>query len=81
MADEIRPAWYNEACLVYLDNVTTVVRTFPEQRDYLRKVFQKSRGAFNPEMCQLFQKEVQYMRHYSLGMTIDPEKLEAQQHP
>ena len=71
-----------EACLVYLDDVVVISRTFQEQLDNLRKVFQRLREAhlkLNPEKCHLFQKEVRYLGHIvsPSGVTTDPEKLEA----
>jgi hypothetical protein len=50
-----------EACLVYLDDVIVIGRTFQEQLDNLRRVLQRLREAhlkLNPEKCQLFRKEV-----------------------
>jgi hypothetical protein len=71
-----------EACLVCLGDVIVIGRTFQEQLDNLRKVFQRLREAhlkFNPENCQLFQKEVQYLGHNGSPsrVTTDPEKLES----
>jgi hypothetical protein len=68
-----------DACLVYLHDVIVVGRTFQEQLYNLRKVFQRLREAhlkLNPEMCQLFQKEVRYLRHIVSpeGLTTDPVK-------
>jgi hypothetical protein len=69
-----------ESCLVYLDHVIVIGRTFQEHLN-LRKVFHRFREAhlkLNPEKCQLFQKEVRYLGHIVSpeGLT-DPEKLEA----
>jgi hypothetical protein len=71
-----------EACLVSLDDVIVVGRTFQERLDNLRKVFQRFQRArlkLNPEKCQLLQKEVCFLGHIELleGMTTDPEKLKA----
>jgi predicted RNase H-like HicB family nuclease len=71
-----------EACLVYLDDVIVVGRTFQEQFDNLRRVFQLLREAhlkLNPEKCQLFRKEVRYLGHIvsPSGVNTDPETLEA----
>jgi hypothetical protein len=71
-----------EACLVYLDDVIVVGRTFQEQLDNLRRVFQRLREAhlrLNPAKCQLFRNEVRYLGHIvsPSGVTTDPEKLEA----
>ena len=69
-----------EACLVYLDDVIVVGRTFQEQLDNLRNVFQRLREAhlkLNPEKCQLFRKEVRYLGHIvsPSGVTTDPEMV------
>jgi len=71
-----------ETCLVYLDDVTVVGRTFQEQLDNLPKVFQRLGEAhlkLNPEKFQLFRKWVRYLGHIvsPSGVTTDPEKLEA----
>jgi hypothetical protein len=71
-----------DACLVYLDDVIVVGRTFQEQLDNLRKVFQRHREAhlkLNSEKCQLFRKEARYLGHIVSpeGVTTDPEKLKA----
>ena len=49
------------ACLVYLDDVIVIGRTFQEQLGNLHKVFQRLQEAhlkLNPAKCQLFRKEV-----------------------
>jgi hypothetical protein len=69
-----------DGCLVYLDDIIIIGRTFQEHLDNLRKVFQRLRGAhLNPEKCRLFHKEVRYLGHIvsPQGVTMDPEKLEA----
>jgi hypothetical protein len=71
-----------ESCLVYLDDVIVIGRTFQEHLLNLQKVFQWFREAhlkLNLEKCQLFQKEVRYLGHIVSpeGITTDPEKLEA----
>jgi hypothetical protein len=71
-----------EACLVYLDDVIVIGRTFQKQLDNLQKVFQRLREAhlkLNPEKCQLFRREVRYLSHIvsASGVTTDPDKLEA----
>jgi hypothetical protein len=71
-----------DACLVYLDDVIVIGRTFQEQFHNLRKVFQSLRVAHlkrNPGKCKLFQREVRYLGHIvsPSGLTTDPEKLEA----
>jgi hypothetical protein len=71
-----------EACVVYLNVVIVIGRTFQEQLDYLRKLFQRLREdhlRLNPEKCQLFRKEARYLGHIvsPSGVTTDPENLEA----
>jgi hypothetical protein len=65
-----------DACLVYLNDVI-VSRIFQQQLEILQNVFQRLREAhlkLNPEKCQLFQKEVRYLRHIVSpeGVTTDP---------
>jgi hypothetical protein len=74
----------DKACLENLEDVTVVGRTFQEQLNDLRKVFQRYRKAplkVNPEKSQLFQKLVGCVGHIASpeGVTTDPEKLEAEQ--
>jgi hypothetical protein len=62
--------------------VIVVGRTFEEHQLNLRKLFQRFREAllnFNPDMCQLFPKEVQYLGHIvsSERITTEPEMLKA----
>jgi hypothetical protein len=62
-----------ESCLVYLDDVIVIGRMFQDHLLNLSKVFQQFREAhlkLNPEKCQLFQKEVRYLRH-----TVSPERI------
>jgi hypothetical protein len=66
----------------YLDDVIMIGRTFQEHLLNLWKVFRWFREArlkLNLEKCQLFQKEVWYLRHtVSLnGVTTDPKMLKA----
>jgi hypothetical protein len=49
-----------ESCLVYLNDVIVINRTFQEHLLNLRKVFQRLREArlkLNPEKCQLFRRK------------------------
>ncbi|GBN53350.1 hypothetical protein AVEN_221599-1 [Araneus ventricosus] len=50
----------SEACLVYLDDIIIVGRTFEEHLNNFRKVFQKLQKAnlkLSPKKCSFFQKE------------------------
>lgn len=62
----IHLAGSHRSCLIYLDNVVIVGWTFQEQHGSLQMVFQAFQGGcleLNPQYCQLFQKEVWYIRH------------------
>jgi len=66
----------NDGCLVYLDDVIVIGRTFQEQLGNPRKVFQRLRETklkLNPAKCQLFRKEVRYLGHIvsQSGVTKD----------
>ncbi|GBL92230.1 Transposon Ty3-I Gag-Pol polyprotein [Araneus ventricosus] len=69
----------SEACLVYLDDIIIVGRTFEEHLNNLRKVFQRLQNAnlkLSPKKCRFFQKEVTYLGHVisAEGLKTDPEK-------
>ncbi|GBM96659.1 Retrovirus-related Pol polyprotein from transposon 17.6 [Araneus ventricosus] len=68
----------SEACLVYLDDIIIVGRTFEEHLNNLSKVFQRLQKA-NPKKCRFFQKEVAYLGHVisAEGVKTDPEKIKA----
>ncbi|GBM17553.1 Retrovirus-related Pol polyprotein from transposon 297 [Araneus ventricosus] len=72
----------SEACLVYLDDIIVVGRTFEEHLNNLRKVFQRLQKAnlkLNLKKCRFFQKEVTYLGHVisAEGVKTDPEKIKA----
>ncbi|GBM90489.1 Retrovirus-related Pol polyprotein from transposon 297 [Araneus ventricosus] len=72
----------SEACLVYLDDIIIVGRTFEEHLNNLRKLFQRLQKAnlnLNPKKCRFFQKEVAYLGHVisEEGVKTDPEKIKA----
>ncbi|GBN34188.1 Retrovirus-related Pol polyprotein from transposon 297, partial [Araneus ventricosus] len=71
-----------EACLVYLDDIIIVRRTFQEHLNNIRKVFQRLQKAnlkLSPKKCRFFQKEVSYLGHIISedGFKTDPEKTKA----
>jgi hypothetical protein len=71
-----------ESCLMYLDDVIVIGRTFQKHLLSLRKMFhpfREDRLNLNPEKSQHFQKEVQHLGHITSpgGITADPEKLKA----
>ncbi|GBM05471.1 Retrovirus-related Pol polyprotein from transposon 17.6 [Araneus ventricosus] len=72
----------SEACLVYIDDIVIVERTFGEHLNNLHKVFQglqKTSLNLNPNKCRFFQKEVTYLGHVisAEGVKTDPEKVKA----
>ncbi|GBM75270.1 Retrovirus-related Pol polyprotein from transposon 297 [Araneus ventricosus] len=72
----------SEACLVYLDDIIIVRRTFEEHLNNLRKVFQRLQKAnlkLSPKKCRFFQKEVTYLGHIisAEGVKTDPGKIKA----
>ncbi|GBM86675.1 Retrovirus-related Pol polyprotein from transposon 17.6 [Araneus ventricosus] len=71
----------SEACLVYLDYIIIVGRTFDDLNN-LRKVFQRLQKAnlkLSPKKCRFFQKEVVYLGHVipAEGVQTDPENIKA----
>ncbi|GBN83820.1 Retrovirus-related Pol polyprotein from transposon 297 [Araneus ventricosus] len=68
----------SEACLVYLDDIIIVGRTFQEHLNNIRKVFQRLQKAnlkLSPKKCRFFRKEVSYLGHIisADGVKTDPE--------
>lgn len=73
-----------DACLVYLDDVIVMGRSFSEHRKNLEKVFKRFREAnlkLNPKKCAFFKKEVSYLGHIisDKGVRTDPDKVKAVQ--
>src|ERR1700729_1521302 len=71
-----------KTCLVYLDDIIILGKTFDEHLKNVEEVFQKLRGAqlkLSPKKCHFFQKEVKYLGHLISedGVKTDPEKTEA----
>ena len=68
-------------CLVYLDNVIVIGRSFTEHLQNLQAVFKRLRQAglkLKPSKCSLLQQEVQYLGHIvnREGISVDPGKVE-----
>ena len=68
-------------CLIYLDDVIVMGRTFEEELERLKEVFErvaKARLKLKPKKCFLFQKRVSYLGHVVTdeGIAADPEKVE-----
>ncbi|GFQ71956.1 retrovirus-related Pol polyprotein from transposon 17.6 [Trichonephila clavata] len=69
-----------EACLVYLDDIIIVGRSFEEHLNNIRRVLQKLKEAnleLSPSKCHLFRREVTYLGQIiSLeGVRTDPDKI------
>ncbi|GBN05574.1 Retrovirus-related Pol polyprotein from transposon 17.6 [Araneus ventricosus] len=68
------------SCLVYLDDIIIVGRTFEEHLNNLRKVFQRLQKAnlkLSPKKCRFFQKELAHLGHVISAQRVktDPEKI------
>ena len=68
-------------CLVYIDDVIVLGRTFDEHLRNLRSVLQRLRESglrLNQSKCSFFQKEVKYLGHIISrdGVATDPSKTE-----
>ncbi|GFX43850.1 retrovirus-related Pol polyprotein from transposon 17.6 [Trichonephila clavipes] len=71
-----------EACLVYLDDIVIVGRSFEEHLKNIRRVLQKLKEAIlklSPTKCHLFRLEVTYLGHIisAKGVRTDPDKISA----
>ncbi|GFX39635.1 hypothetical protein TNCV_2103791 [Trichonephila clavipes] len=71
-----------EACLVYLDDIIIVGRSFEEHLKNIRRVLQKLKEAnlkLSPSKCLLFRREVTYLGHIisAEGVRTDPDKISA----
>ncbi|VEN42942.1 unnamed protein product [Callosobruchus maculatus] len=71
-----------ETCLVYLDDIIVVEKSFDDHLKNLEQVFRRLRQSglkLSPKKCHLFQKKVQYLGHVvsQEGIAVDPQKIEA----
>lgn len=69
-----------EVCLVYLDDIIVMGRTFKEHLANLREVFRRLEQAnlkANPDKCHLFRKKITYLGHVvgEDGIQTDPTKI------
>ena len=69
-------------CLGYLDDVITKGKSFRDQLENLKKVFQRFREhhlKIKPKKCHLFQTEVVFLGRKVTpeGISVDPSKIEA----
>src|SRR3978361_1159279 len=71
-----------KTCLVYLDDVMVMGRSFEEHLANLGEVFKRIRNAhlrLNPKKCSLFQKKVEFLGHVVSpeGIHTDQRKIQA----
>jgi hypothetical protein len=69
-----------EICLIFLDDVIVVGKTFEDMIDNLSKVFDRIVEAvlkIKPKKCALFSRRVLYLGHVITkdGISTDPEKV------
>ena len=69
------------SCLVYLDNVIIVGRTYDEHLQNLKAVFTRLREAglkLKPKKCSLCSPQVEFLGHVvsAKGVSTDPKKIE-----
>ncbi|UYV65014.1 K02A2.6-like [Cordylochernes scorpioides] len=70
-----------ETCLVYLDDIIVMGKSFEEHLINLERVLQKIRGArlkLNPRKCKPFKEKVRYLGHVisRQGIQTDPDQTE-----
>ncbi|GFT19001.1 retrovirus-related Pol polyprotein from transposon 17.6 [Trichonephila clavipes] len=71
-----------EACLVYIDDIIIVGRSFEEHLKNIRRVLQNLKEAnlqLSPTKCHLFRREVTYLRvhHFSRRCMNNPDMISA----
>ncbi|CAK1599862.1 unnamed protein product [Parnassius mnemosyne] len=70
-----------DACLVYLDDIIIVGRTFEEHLQNLERVLPKIQSAnkLSPKKCSLFKQQVSFLGYVvsEEGIRTDPEKIAA----
>lgn len=71
--DAVLEGLLGEGCLVYLEDIVTYGRMFPECRERLERVLLSLGNAglrVKPSKCQLFRREVAFLRHMVSGHGI-----------
>ena len=79
---ENTPRFLNDICLIYLDDVMVMAKSFDGILDNLHTIFVRIRNAnlkLNRKKCTFFQREVEYLGHIvsEKGIKTDPKKIEA----
>lgn len=73
------------SCLVYLDDIIILGKTFSDHLHNIQQVFQRIREAglkLQPPKCTFFQKKVTYLGHIVSpeGISVDPRKVDKVRH-
>ena len=68
-----------ESCMVYLDDILVIGKTFEQHMDNLKKVFGRIERAVKPKKCHLIQPCVEYLGYVvsRKGISADPRKIQA----
>ena len=79
---ENTPRFLNDICLIYLDDVMVMAKSFDGILDNLHTIFVRIRNTnlkLNRKKCTFFQREVEYLGHIvsEKGIKTDPKKIEA----
>ena len=72
----------NDTCLIYLDDVMIIAKSYGEMLGNLCMIFVRIRNSnlkLNRKSCIFFQREVEYLGHIisEKGIMTDPKKIEA----
>ena len=82
LMEHVLAGMLGETCLVYLDDIIIMGRSFEDHFQKLEKVFEKLQSAnlkLSPKKCSFFQRQVHYLGHVisEQGVTTDPGKISA----
>ena len=71
-----------EICLIYLDDIIVIAKSFDEMMQNLEKIFSRLKEAglkLKSSKCLLFSETVEYLGHVisNQGVATDPKKIEA----
>src|SRR5277367_228507 len=82
MMNEVLAGLVDVCCLVYLDDIIVLSKTFESHLQDLYQVFTRLRQAglsLNPSKCHILAREVKFLGHVVTpdGVRVDPEKVNA----
>ena len=80
--EKILRDFLNDICLIYLDDVMVMAKSFDGMLDNLHTIFVRIRNAnskLHRKKCNFFQREVEYLGHIvsEKGINTDPKIIEA----